>query len=447
MRSSTSGRGAYGARLGRRAMLRGLAAGVGVLAGPGLLRLRVLAQGRPAVVKVGTLIDYTGALAEFGPHHRNAVDLAAAQLNEAARRIFGGPLVELVHEDAGTTASVGIDRARKLVEVDRVPAIVGAMASGVTIPVAESVTLPAGVLQVSQASSSPLITVLPADEGKDLLFRTVASDALQGVVAAQLAAGEIVPGYRFRRAATIYVNNPYGQGLSNGFARSFERRGGVVTAQVAVPEEPKPTYTAELAAALRGDPEVIFAATYPGQAVVYMKEAVEVFGFSRFQHTDGTKSQELVQVLGAGTLQGQLGTAPGADPQWQGYRAFARAYQARYGQPPSMPYMDTAYDAMAVIGLAIAKAYVDGVAVVDGRALRDRLRQVSNPPGERVGPGEFDKALQLLRQGRDIDYTGAAGEVDFDSAGDVITPVEIWRFNGGAIETVTIRRADQIPPE
>lgn len=435
------------ARLRRRTLLKRLGAAGGLLAWHHALAFRVLAaQARPAVVKVGTLIDYTGALAEFGPSHRNAVELAAAQLNDAARKVFGGPLVELVHEDSGTTASVGIDRARKLVEVDRVPAIIGSLASGVTIPVAESVTIPAGVVQISQASTSPLITFLPADTRRDFLSRTVASDALQGVVAAQLAAGEIVPGYKFRKAATIYVNNPYGQGLSNGFARSFQLRGGLVTAQVPVPEEPKPTYTAELALALRGEPEVLFAATYPGQAVVYLKEAVEVFGFSSFQYTDGTKSEEIVKVLGARAVEGQFGTAPGSDPQWEGFRAFARAYEERYGQRPPLPFMDTAYDAMAVIGLAIAKAFVDRVPV-DGKALRDRLRLVANPPGERVGVGEFEKAFRLLQQGRDINYSGAAGEVDFDSAGDVVTPVEVWKYTGGTIQTVAIRRADQIPPE
>ncbi|WP_324668735.1 ABC transporter substrate-binding protein [Geochorda subterranea] len=446
MQGSRSGQAGDVRRLHRRAFLKQLGVVGGALVGSHALTLRVQAQARPAVVRVGTLIDYTGALAEFGPSHRNAVELAAAQLNEAAQRVLGGPLVELVHEDSGTTASVGIDRARKLVEVDRVPAIIGSLASGVTIPVAESVTIPAGVVQISQASTSPLITFLPADTQRDFLFRTVASDALQGVVAAQLAAGEIVQGYRVRRAATIYVNNPYGQGLSNGFAHSFQLRGGIVTAQVPVPEEPKPTYTAELALALRGDPEVIFAATYPGQAVVYMKEAVEVFGFSNFQYTDGTKSEEIVRVLGASVVEGQLGTAPGSDPEWEGFRAFAQAYEARYGQRPPLPYMDTAYDAMAVIGLAIARAHLDGVAVT-GAALRDRLRQVANPPGERVGPGEFERALRLLQQGQSVDYTGAAGPVDFDDAGDVVTPVEVWRYAGGTIETVTIRRADQIPAE
>lgn len=432
-------------RLNRRTFVKGMGAAGGLLALQGASALRAFAA--PPIVRVGTLLDYTGALAEFGPAHRNAAELAAAQLNEAAQAVFGGPIIRLVHEDSGTTASIGIDRARKLVEVDGVAAIMGSLASGVTVPVAESVTIPAGVVQISPASTSPLISVLPADVGKDFLFRTTASDALQGVVAAQLAAGEIVPGYKYKTAATIYVNNPYGQGLSNVFARSFQLRGGVVTAQVPVPEEPKPTYTSELALALKDRPEVLLAITYPGQATVYLKEALEVFGFRNFQFVDGTKSEEIIKVMGAAAVEGSLGTAPGSDPEWGGFQTFASAYEARYRTRPPLPFMDSAYDAVAVIGLAIAKAYVDGVTRITGAALRDRLRQVANPPGERIGVGEFQKAFELLQARRDINYSGAAGEQDFDAAGDVITPVEVWQYTGGGIRTVGIRRSEQIPAE
>ena len=82
----------------------------------------------------------------------------------------------------------GVVDVLELVEIDKVVAIIGALASGVTVPVAESVTIPAGVIMISPASTSPLLTVLPADQGKDFLFRTCPSDALQGVVAGRLAA-------------------------------------------------------------------------------------------------------------------------------------------------------------------------------------------------------------------------------------------------------------------
>jgi len=274
----------------------------------------------------------------------------------------------------------------------------------------------------------------------------VSSDALQGVVLAQLARGEILPELAYERAAVIYVNNPYGQGLAQAFAAAFEARGGTITASVGHPEEPQPTYAGVLDQLLAGDPEVVIAASYPGNATVFMQEARDLYGFGNWMMTDGTKSLDIVQALGADAVEGLFGTAPGADPEWEGYVRFSEAYEAAFGERPPLPYIDTAYDAVAVIGLAMAKAYIDGVEI-NASTIRERLREVANPEGEVVGVGDFEEAIRLLQIGSPINYTGAAGEVDFDELGDVVTPVEVWQYQGGEIVTNQIRTADQIPAQ
>src|SRR5690606_40303354 len=162
---------------GITSMKRALGVLLVALAGYGLAQ--------PPVSNVGTLMSYTGALAEYGPAINNGAMLAADQLNAAATAVFGGPIINIVAEDDGTNPSQGTDRARKLINTDGVVAIVGALSSGVTVTVAESVTIPGQVVQISPASTSPLVATLPDDE--DFFFRTVSSDALQGVVLAQLA--------------------------------------------------------------------------------------------------------------------------------------------------------------------------------------------------------------------------------------------------------------------
>lgn len=432
--------------LTRRSFLKGLGLAAGMLALQGGLPFRAFAQ--PPVVSVGTLFDYTGALAEFGPPLRNAADLCAEQINEAAKAVLGGPIIKLIHEDSGTTAAIGIEKAKKLIE--KVPAIVGSLDSGVTIPIASTVTIPAKVLQISPASTSPLITILPSDVGQDFLFRTTASDALQGVVAAQLARGEFLPiGKKYKTAATIYVNNPYGHGLSTVFARSFSLRGGIVTAQVPHPEEPKPTYTTKLAVALKDKPEVLLAISYPGHATVYLKESRDVFKYTSWQFVGSMRSIEIIKAIGAEDLEGKLGTAPGADPERAAFKKFAEDYEKKYGaKPPPLPFMDSSYDAVAVIGLSIAKTIVDKLPI-KGVSLRDNLRPVSNPPGEKVSVGldGFKKAFSLIKDKKDIDYSGAAGEQDFDENGDVITPQLIWMYTKGTIKTVMVRKAEEIPRE
>jgi branched-chain amino acid transport system substrate-binding protein len=421
-------RATYG--LDRRRFLKGLGAAAGALIIECPLVRMATAQD---AVKIGTLMPLTGPLAEFGPNFRKAADLAATHLKDV------GLILQLVHADDETSAIPAVAAARKLVDVDKVPAIVGAAASGVTIPVAESVTIPNKVLQISNASTSPLITVLPADQGQDFLFRTCPSDALQGVVLGKLATE-----LKSRKAAAIYVNNPYGQGLAEQFKKSFEKRGGKVVAMVPHDEAPAPTYVAELRKAVRDKPDVLAAISYPGHASIYLREAIEGNYIKTFLFCDGTKSLEVVKAIGEKHAEGMMGTAPGS-VLTSGYNAFIAEYGKVYGEVPPLPYMTNMYDAVALVGLAVKAAQVDGVKEISGAAIRDRLRKVANPPGETVGPGPADlkKALQLLEEKKEINYEGAAGSCDFDENGDVVTPIEVWKFAAGKI--ITVRLEYDIP--
>jgi ABC-type branched-subunit amino acid transport system substrate-binding protein len=338
--------------------------------------------------------------------------------------------IQMIHEDSETSAIPATNAAKKLVEVDKVVGIIGALSSGVTVPVAESVTCPAGVIQISPASTSPLITVLPADQGKDFLFRTCPSDALQGVVAGKVAAGS------YKTASVLYVNNPYGQGLAEEFKASFEKNGGKVLAMVPHDEKAAESYTAELKKALKGDPDILCAYSYPDHAKVYLKDAIEFFKYKSFFFCDGTKSQDIVNAVGAENVEDQMGTAPGS-AGGDAYVIFNTDYKAEYGELPPLPFITNAYDGTAVIGLAAYAAKVKGLDLTASN-IRDQLRSVGNPPGEIIKPGEFKKAFGLLEEGKDINYEGAAGSVDFDENGDVATPIEIWKYSGGKIVTVRV---------
>lgn len=375
-----------------------------------------------ADIKVGTLMAITGPLKEYGPPIQNGADLAAKQLTEA------GLSVEVVHEDSETAAQPAIGAAKKLVDIQKVVGIIGALSSGVTIPVAESVTIPNSVILISPASTSPLISVLPTDKGKDFLFRTCPSDALQSVVAGKLCAS-----YN-KTASVLYVNNAYGQGLAEGFKESFEKIGGKVLAMIPHDEKAAESYTAELRKALADNPDRLCAFSYPDHAKVYLKEAIEAFRYRKFLYCDGTKSEDIVKAIGAKNAEGGMGTAPGSKGG-KPLEVFRAAYKAAYGELPPKPFIVNAYDGMAVIGLAAYAAKLKGLPLT-AENIRDNMRAVANAPGEVVMPGEFSKAFGLLKAGKKINYEGAAGSVDFDKNGDVATPIEIWKYSGGKLVTV-----------
>lgn len=366
-------------------------------------------------VKIGTILAYTGPLAAYGPPVRNGAELAATLLNAAGGVLDGRP-VEAVHKDSGSAPQTAIEAARALVNVDGVGSIVGPMGSGVTLAVAEAVTVPSSVVIVSPSATSPALTVL-ADN--DFLFRTTAGDNDQGIVLAELARES------YGTASALYVNNPYGEGLANIFKERFEAAGGQVLELVPVEEE-QTSYISELRRATEGDPEVLLAITYPASAQVYIREALEGGFIDTFMFVDGTKSQEMFDALNNSQLDGLLGTAPGTDSMAKD--VFTGLYEQRFGQLPENPFIAEAFDAFVLLGLAIEQAGSE-----EGADIKDALRTVANAPGEVVGPGDLERALQLIRDGQDINYEGAAGNQDMNETGDVFGSFEIWTVKDGQI--------------
>ena len=372
-------------------------------------------------IKIGTLIDTTGDLAVFGPPIVLATDLAAQLINEAGG-VYGRP-IEMIHRDSGTSPQIATDAASALVNVDGVEAIVGSLSSGVTLAVAESVTIPNGAVLVSPASTSPAISNL---DDNDTVFRTTVSDALQGVIAAQLASQ-----LGYDNVATLYINNAYGEGLSTVFQATFEDLGGTVSAAVPI-EGGQASYASELRQASQSGATVLMAMSYPETAGVYLREAVEGQYFEEFMFVDGTKNQEMFEALGADNFEGNYGTAPGA-PGTPTQEKFQELYASKLDGDPSSLFISEAFDAAAILALAIAKANSE-----DGDDIKAAMREVANAPGEKVGPGDLPEALRLIHEGKDIDYVGAAGDQDFDENGDVQNTIEVWNITDGQVTSTGI---------
>lgn len=427
-------------------------AGGGVMLGGTLTLRQALAAGAPPAISLGHVNPMTGSAAEFGPYYRDAVKLAIDQINTAAKEVFGGPIIgNYLMVDSTTLPTVGVQAARQMIDTQHTPAVICCWSSGVTVAVATSATIPSGVLQMGNGTTSPLVTVLPADAKADLLFRTSPSDAMQGIVAAQFVNGEFDPKYKFKKVATIYINNPYGQGLSNSFTAAFKKRGGTVLAEVPHPEEVQPTYRSMLSQALKDKPELLLVISYPAHSIAICKESRDTFNFTHWQFVDGNASVDMIKEVGQKDMDGKFGTAPGEDTTTQAYKDFSKNYMAAFKYDHLPPFTTNSYDAAMVLGLSTAAAVASGktdVSKITGTVLRDELRKVSNPPGDKIEGGDQGRVtemLKALKAGKKINYEGVAGPCDFDKNGDVITPVNIWEYSGNEIKTVRMVKAADIP--
>ncbi len=370
-------------------------------------------------LEVGALMPMTGDLQAYGKTSFSGVELAAEEIN-AAGGVRGQELAIQVG-DTQTRPQAGTDAAQKLISIDGVEGIVGALSSGVTIPVAQSVTSEEGVPQISPASTSPVITDL---DDNDFMFRTVPSDAFQGRALAQ-----IVDEKGFATVSTLYINNDYGEGLAQSFREAFEDRGGSVAASQAY-EPGNASYRGELSQAASDGAEALVLIGYPENGITILRQALEGGHFQEFVFTDGMKAPEIIDAIGAQYLNGAAGTAPQAQTDTAAAEHFRQAYKASYGEVPPKPYIDTAYDATYLLALAAEQAEGTG-----GDAVRDELRSVANAPGEVVLPGEWERARQLIADGKEINYQGASGDVEFDGNGDVGGSFAHWVIRDGEIVT------------
>ena len=386
------------------------------------------AQDEAGPLRIAVLFPFSGDLSDFGDPFLQAAELAVDQIN-AAGGVNGQP-IELVQGDSATSPQQAVEEARRLIELEGVSAIIGPAGSGETLPVAESVTGPAGVLEVTMSATSPALTIA---NDNDFLFRTVISDAAQGVVMADVAREQ---GYE--SACVLYVNNAYGQGLSEAFAERFTAEGGTVTAQVPHEQE-QASYASELAQCTEGDPDVLVGAAYPESGRVFLRELVESGDVPSLIFSDGLQSPDMFAELGWEAFEGSYGTAAGA-PETDAAAMFEQAWEEAYGEIPAVPYLREINDAVFLIALAAEQA--DST---DSTAIRDALREVANEPGTAVGPGQegWQTAVASIDAGEDINYEGAAGPVDLDENGDVSRgTIIVWQVQGEAIETTDSREID-----
>src|SRR5262245_13375045 len=183
----------------------------------------VMAQAADCDVKVGLVMELTGPAGEYGQAGAKSVEMAFRDINDAGG-VNGGCKLVADTRDSQSQGNVAVDAANQLVQVEKVPVIIGGIISSVSIPILTSVTAPAKVVQVSPASSSPTLTQLGRDgKTNGVFFRTITSDALQGVAAAKYALDQ-----GLTKLSVIHVNNDFGVNMVNEFSKAYKALGGTI---------------------------------------------------------------------------------------------------------------------------------------------------------------------------------------------------------------------------
>ncbi|WP_217126576.1 ABC transporter substrate-binding protein [Hydrogenophilus thiooxidans] len=370
-----------------------------------------------AEAKVALMGGITGPIAGMAPAMIASMKLALDQANAAGLAIGKITYQEF---DCGCNPQVATDAATKAVNVFGADAAVGPACSGALLAAVNSVTIPAGVLVVSPSATSPKITDL---DDKDLVFRTVPSDDFQGRALARTLLERGV-----KKVAVAYINNDYGKGLAEAFKAEFEAKGGTIT-QFRGHEDKKASYRSDLAELAKGGADTLVLFDYGNASgMTILRQAIENGFFKQFVGADGMRDENLIKTLGEANLKHFFVSAPVGEAG-AAFEKFAEAAR-KAGLDPNATFAATSYDAAALVALALEAAKGDKA------KLPQALRAVATAPGERIYPGEWEKAKQLLAEGKEIDYKGASGDHEFDAKGDVPGSYAFFKVEGGTYKEV-----------
>ncbi len=352
--------------------------------------------------KIGFLGGFTGPIESLTPPIQMGAEIAAGNANDAGG--VNGAMIEIVPGDTTCVdATEAANAADRLVNSEGVSAIVGALCSGSTISAANNAAIPAGVVMISPASTSPAVSGL---DDNDLIFRTTPSDSYQGEMLAKLLLSKGID-----NIAITYINNDYGKGFADALSGSFSSMGGSVLANEAH-EDGKADYRAEIGSLASTGAEHLVVLAYPdGSGQTILRQSVEGGDFSSFIGGDGMHAQSLIDGVGAEALEGMIITSVGS-PAGTGLDMYNGLLEAA-GAEDSI-FMAQAYDAAFLLALAMQQKGSN-----DREGMSAALRAVASPPGEVIYAGEWAKAVEILSNGGDINYEGASGSHDFNENGDV----------------------------
>ena len=361
-------------------------------------------------LKIGLLLNFTGSPGASADRER-AFNLAIRHVN-AGGGVLGMP-VEGVSADATADPTIAVEAARNLVVVQGVHAIVGPNASSAALPIARSVS---GTLEIPTISPSATSPQLSGVEDGGYFFRTALSDAAQGPVLARVTWDG-----GFENVGLIYQDDAYGRGLASAFEDSWEG-----TLRVVSVDTGQTAFLSELEESSNAGAQALVVIAFEGQALSIVREAIDEGFYSRFVFGDAAKRVSLVREIGGDKLGGMFGTAGASAPGNAATAAWEASFMTEYGDLPVLAYVKETYDATVALALAAQAA-----GSVEGAAIRDRLREISGPPGRAV-PGTAEgvaDALSMLAEGRDIDFDGAANTLDWDENGDLLRGhIGTWRF-------------------
>ena len=314
-----------------------------------------------STVKIGFFGDLSGPTYNYGESARNGVLMAAEEINQAGG--INGQQIDVVFEDDKGSPEAAAQLTGRLIEKDKVVAIIGAGGSGNSLaaaPKAQAAKIPL----IAPSSTNPAVTQVG-----DFVFRACYIDAFQGEVMAKFAANTL----KARNAAVMLdFNSPYSRGLTDFFEYSFARLAGTIVAKQSY-KQGDADYRGQLSAIKAANPDVIYIPGYYGDVALIAKQARQLGLNVPLLGADGWDAPELWELGGDALNNSYISNHYSADDPAPNIQKFVLDYRQRNRNLTPDAHAALAYDAMRFLAEAIQKA-----GSTEGQKIRDALAETKN---------------------------------------------------------------------
>ncbi len=367
-------------------------------------------------IKMGIILGFTGPIESLTPAMAASAELAFKEASDSGS-LLGGKKISVTRADSTCVDSAAAVTAAEGLISGGVVAIMGADCSGVTGAIAEKVAVPNGVVMISPSATSPGLTDI---NDRGFFFRTAPSDARGGQILADITKDRAV-----KSVAITYTNNDYGKGLADVYSAAVKAHGIKVTT-VAAHEDGKADYSSEVAtlASAGGDAVAVIGYLDQGGKGI-IQGSLDSGAFDKFILSDGMIGDSLTDSFGK-DLNKSFGSIPGSTGKGAG--VFSKVAKSA-GIDSSGPYTGESYDAAALITLAMQAG-----GKADRNTVQKNVMSVANAPGTKIYPGQLKKALDLLANGKAVNYEGATG-VEFTDVGEAFGSFLEKEIKGGKFKT------------
>lgn len=371
-------------------------------------------------ILIGEYESLTGTEATFGISANNGLKLAVEELNNSGG-VLGKKIKLITYDDQGKPSEAA-SVVQKLINKDKVAAIIGEVASSRSKSgglICQENKVP----MVSPASTNPEVTAIG-----DYIFRVCFIDPFQATVMSKFAINSL----KVKRVAVLQdVKNAYSTGLAEFFIKQFKEMGGEIVEVQSYSAGDK-DFKAQLTSIKAKNPEGIFIPGYYTDVGLIGIQAREIGITQPLFGGDGWESEKLTEGKAKDALEGCFfSTHVSAEDPSPLIQGFIKKYKDKYNiMPDAMSFL--AYDAGMILFDAIKRAGSTEA------AREDAVKEVGEEKFKGMSQQEQQKLIQEKYEAkiRDAlsttkDFSGVTGKISINEQRNAVKPAVIMQIHDG----------------